>query len=601
MKKLISWMLVALMCCGLVIQTMAAPAFSDVPGDAYFKNAVDWAVSHNVTAGVGNGQFGPNQGCTRAQAMTFLWRAHGSPEPKNLASGTGFADVHANDYFAKPVAWAVENGITSGVGGNKFGAHQTCTRGQIMTFIWRAENSANDYFAKPVAWAVENGITSGVGGNKFGAHQTCTRGQIMTFIWRAENSPMESANTLFSDVHSNDYYNHAIAWAVNHGVTAGVGANKFGPNQSCTRAQIVTFLWRADSIIDSKPEKPVEPTEPVTPPTVPTEPSKPVEPERPTEPVDPPQHEHNYEVGSIVDANCTREGYTLYICWECGDQYHADIVPALGHRHTETYEQAATCGKSGYKRVYCDDCRKTISEDIYPATQKHNYQWHTASEAASVAMDHWSGAHYGAFLGYDDWDVKMCENCYHLDLDTLKSKYTDDEAARVMLEQYVNPLRKEVYGTDEYAVKMCENCYHLDLDTLKSKYTDDEAARVMLEQYVNPLRKEVYGTDEYAMTIDSTLMELAKIRAIEIVTDYNHNAWFNAGENIAQASYTVKSNFEGWLSSSGHKANMLNQEYKYFGYARHFTPGNGVTKADNVFSVQLFWSQYGKDNYIPRN
>ena len=508
MKKIISLMLTVAICLSLAVPAFAASTFSDVPHNAYFKDAVDWAVNNNVTAGIGNNQFGPNQSCTRAQTMTFLWRAHGSPEPKNIASGTAFSDVNANDYFAKPIAWAVENGITAGIGNNQFGSNQKCTRGQVMTFIWRAENS-----------------------------------------------PIENGKTQFSDVHSNDYYNHAIAWAVNHGVTAGVGANKFGPNQSCTRAQIVTFLWRADSI-DSNPEKPVEPpkpTEPVAPPTTPTEPSHPVEPERPTDPVEPPKHEHNYIVFDIIPPTCTEDGYTIYQCLPCNSQYHADIVPATGHLNTETYEKSPTCGKHGYKRVYCDDCRKTISEEIYPATEKHNYQWHTASEAASVAMDHWSGE-YGGFLGYDDWDVKMCENCYHLDL-----------------------------------------------DTLKSKYTDDEAARVMLEQYVNPLRKEVYGTDEYAMTIDSTLMELAKIRAIEIVTDYNHNAWFNAGENITHAACTIKGDFEMWNDSQKHRENMLNREYKYFGYARYYTNGDGHTTLSDVFAVQLFWSQYGKDNYIPRN
>ena len=174
----------------------AAAAFTDVKPTDYFAKPVEWAVQNGITAGVSDTQFGPNQSCTRAQAMTFLWAAAGRPEPTASAS---FSDVKSTDYFAKAVAWAVENGITAGVGGGKFGANQPCTRGQIMTFLWRfggseeiqggvsfSDVSSSDYFAKPVAWAVKNEVTAGIGGGKFGPNQTCTRGQIMTMLWRAD-------------------------------------------------------------------------------------------------------------------------------------------------------------------------------------------------------------------------------------------------------------------------------------------------------------------------------------------------------------------------------------------------------------------------------
>ena len=172
----------------------SADYFADVPANSYYADAVLWAAKNGITGGIGNGLFGPNQPCTRAQIVTFLWRAAGSPEPKSMSS---FSDVSADSYYAKAVAWAVENGITTGTGDGKFSPDATCTRAQSVTFLFRAIGKLVDskaefsdvltdsYYANAVAWAVENGVTNGIGDGLFGPDNSCTRAQIVTFLFRA--------------------------------------------------------------------------------------------------------------------------------------------------------------------------------------------------------------------------------------------------------------------------------------------------------------------------------------------------------------------------------------------------------------------------------
>ena len=175
------------------VKEVETSPFSDVSTSAYYYEAVKWAQEKGITGGIGNGLFGPNQPCTRAQIVTFLWRAAGSSEPKSMSS---FSDVSADSYYAKAVAWAVENGITVGTSSTTFSPDDTCTRAQSVTFLFRALGKLVDSKAK------------------------------------------------FSDVPTDSYYANAVAWAVENGVTNGIGDGLFGPNNSCTRAQIVTFLYR---------------------------------------------------------------------------------------------------------------------------------------------------------------------------------------------------------------------------------------------------------------------------------------------------------------------------------------------------------------------
>lgn len=172
----------------------AATSFADVPANAYFADAVKWAVDKGVTNGLSDTMFGPYESCTRAQIVTFLWRAAGSPEPKTASS---FTDVPASAYYAKAVAWAIENGITNGMTETTFAPNATCTRGQSVTFLYRALK----------------GTASG--------------------------------STNFTDVKSDAFYTDAINWAVANNVTNGTSNTTFSPNADCTRAEIVTFLYRA--------------------------------------------------------------------------------------------------------------------------------------------------------------------------------------------------------------------------------------------------------------------------------------------------------------------------------------------------------------------
>ena len=168
--------------------------FHDVTRFDYFYDAVKWAVDHDITSGTGRFTFSPNAACTRAQTVTFLWRAAGSPRP--VSTVNPFTDVHYGDYFYQAVLWAVENGITVGTSATTFSPDATVTRAQVVTFLWRANGqpaawnsgftdvSADAYYAKAVAWAVQNGITTGSGFGVFSPDAACTRAQIVTFLYR---------------------------------------------------------------------------------------------------------------------------------------------------------------------------------------------------------------------------------------------------------------------------------------------------------------------------------------------------------------------------------------------------------------------------------
>ncbi len=169
--------------------------FVDVKSSDYFYDAVNWAVEKNVTAGTDASHFSPDRSCTRAQAVAFLWRAAGEPEPQNTAAS--FTDV-----------------------------------------------ASGAYYEKAVSWAVEQGITSGTGAGKFSPEDTCTRAQIVSFLYRAAGSPAVSAGSSFSDVEPGAYYENAVRWAVANGITAGTGGGKFSPNARCVRGQVVSFLYR---------------------------------------------------------------------------------------------------------------------------------------------------------------------------------------------------------------------------------------------------------------------------------------------------------------------------------------------------------------------
>ncbi len=176
-------------------QSASQSDFSDVSANAFYTSPVIWATETGITKGTTETTFSPNQGCTRAQMVTFLWRAAGSPEPKS--NNNPFTDVKQGAYY-KAILWAVENGITNGTTATTFSPNATCTRAQIVTFIYRAagepavKNTTNPFqdvkqgaYYKAILWAVENGITNGFTANTFAPNSTCTRGQGVTFLYRS--------------------------------------------------------------------------------------------------------------------------------------------------------------------------------------------------------------------------------------------------------------------------------------------------------------------------------------------------------------------------------------------------------------------------------
>ncbi len=171
--------------------------FVDVEPFSYYEQAVHWAVERGITNGTGELTFSPNEDCTRGQIVTFLWRAVGCPEPGSVENP--FKDIRPKDYYYKAVLWAVGEGITKGMTKDTFAPNETCTRAQVVTFLWRADGKL-DYYAD----------------------------------WETD----------FADVPDNSYYTKAVAWAYGSGITEDVGKGLFAPDAQCTRAQIVTFLYR---------------------------------------------------------------------------------------------------------------------------------------------------------------------------------------------------------------------------------------------------------------------------------------------------------------------------------------------------------------------
>lgn len=181
---------------------------------------------------------------------------------KSPATVGGFRDVYETDYFAQPVLWAVQHKITNGTTATTFSPFQPCTRGQIVTFLWRAAGSptphitsnpfwdvmSGSFYYSAVLWAYENGITSGTSAHMFSPVQPCTRAEVATFLWRALGCriDMETLHS-FQDIPKGAYYATAVLWLRDFGIISGTSATQFSPSKTCTRAEVVTMLYRVDT------------------------------------------------------------------------------------------------------------------------------------------------------------------------------------------------------------------------------------------------------------------------------------------------------------------------------------------------------------------
>ena len=291
----LSWVVCAAMLLGLFTAYAAGDEpsfrFDDVADeDAYYYAPVYWAYGHDpqITNGVNDRMFMPESPCTRAQVVTFLWRAAGKPAP--VSQENPFADVEKAQYYFDAVRWAVEQDVTRGTSPTSFRPDQICSRAQIVTFLWR-------YASMPEP---------------------------------------ENVQTAFTDVDAEEYYGKAVAWALEQGVTTGATETLFRPDATCTRGQIVTFLYRAERI-------PAEPA---------------------------PHTVHDYEA-VITAPTCTEAGFTTYTC-ACGDSYRADETAALGHSFGEwTETRAAECTAEGEQTRVCTRCGERETRQI--AALGHDY------------------------------------------------------------------------------------------------------------------------------------------------------------------------------------------------------------------------------------
>ena len=201
--------------------------------------------------------YGLDESTAKSYAYQFGYAFESLGDADNSA-GVSFTDTEETAYYMGPVGWAVCCGITMGIDATHFAPNQLCTRGQVVTFLWRAcgspepksascpfvDVSPSRYYYKAVLWAYENGITAGIDATHFKPDDTVTRGQFVTFLWRAAGKPAGSGRNPFVDLRSNGFYVDAVGWAVSQAITAGVDATHFQPETPCNRAQVVTFLFR---------------------------------------------------------------------------------------------------------------------------------------------------------------------------------------------------------------------------------------------------------------------------------------------------------------------------------------------------------------------
>lgn len=316
MKRTIAILItiIAIIQCFSMVSFAEAPNFTDVPENAWYAEAVKWAVENNITAGTSSTTFNPKQICTRAQIVTFIWRAAGSPTTNDVTNP--FIDVNENAYYYKAILWAVKNGITSGTSYNRFSPNMACTRAQIVTFIWKSDGSP-------------------------------------------EPTEINAENCPFEDVNPSAYYAKAVYYAVEKGITSGVDLTHFAPNKICTRAEAVTFLWK-DNLNGTCV--------------------------------------HHYEIYGVVQPTCNMPLTKYYRCVLCDNfRYDFENTP-WSHNLQVTEEVPATDTTAGYTKYKCNLCHSewTINHPAHNECSHENFTYEITG--------------YPTYETPGTW-IKTCEDC----------------------------------------------------------------------------------------------------------------------------------------------------------------------------------------------
>lgn len=383
-----------------------------------------------------------------------------------MATASGkFTDVPDGEWYADAVTWAVDNGITNGTGNNTFTPDGECTRGQIVTFLWRSfrqpydphykdaefkDVTIPDYFYHPVRWAVTFDITNGVGNNCFAPASSCTREQIVTFLWRSIGSPKASTKVNFTDVRESDYSYEAVQWAVENGVTNGMGENTFCPKDPCTRAQVVTFLYRARDIINAYGQRGV---------------ARWFDEKWNTTTIDECEHWACKAFDVIKEPTCTESGIGRYVCISCGKEISPDTIPALGHYwyfdDSLGYDYCLRCG------LTWEEFQKSLPESTEPTdpTEPTEPTEPTGCKHNWVETNHPEEGHYEVRLTCDCgavfqaigesvnelWGVHVLEE---------RSKATNATEVAAIVSQHCGSSSYEVWVVDRaaYTTAVCSIC-----------------------------------------------------------------------------------------------------------------------------------------------
>lgn len=290
--------------------------------------------------------------------------------------------------------------------------------------------------------------------------------------------------------------------------------------------------------------------------------------------------DHSYKK-AVVAPTCEKDGYTKYTCSNCSASYQTDTVTAFGHNYEFTSD-TATCTRDGIRTETCKNCynKKTTTSK---ATGHLNTYTQT-KEATCEASGYVKVICYdcGNTISTKEIAILSCEfETWSLPR-AAEELITPSDFTQTWLNYYKN--------WEDHTIQVCKNCHYADEDTIVFKHTDMAACEIMLG-YVNELRRSVYGSNRYDLVIDTTLLELAKIRAKEIAVNYAHGGTYtNARENITGTGFSISEHYDAWLNSKGHYNTMVDKSQVYFAYATYKDEGS-------FYGVQLFWSSSTRREY----